>query len=87
MQAVHSAEEVVRSIGDSLSVCFTGVRLSPPPYAAPISEAVLAAGPETPVELDGLLLMIGEENMTGLRRLRMLIMRPVFSRMKGSMLL
>lgn len=55
MQAVHSAEEVVRSIGDSLSVRFTGVRHSPPPYTAPISEAVMAAGPETPVELDELL--------------------------------
>lgn len=55
MQAVHSSEEVVRSVGNSLTVCFTGVRLSPPPYTAPISEAVLAAGPDSPVELDGLL--------------------------------
>ena len=55
MQAVHSAEEVVRNIGDSLSVRFTGVRHSPPPYTAPISEAVMAAGPETPVELGELL--------------------------------
>ena len=55
MQAVHDSEEVVRSIGDSLTVRFTGVRLSPPPWTAPISEAVLAAGPDSPVELDGLL--------------------------------
>lgn len=38
-----------------MSVRFTGVHLSPAPYTAPISEAVLAAGPETLVELDGLL--------------------------------
>ena len=55
MQAVHDSEEVVRSMGDSLTVRFTSVRLSPPPWTAPISEAVLAAGPDSPVELDGLL--------------------------------
>ena len=55
MQAVHDSEEVVRSIGDSLTVWFTGVRLSPSPWTAPINEAVMAAGPDSPVERDGLL--------------------------------
>lgn len=55
IQAVHTSECSVRNIGDSLSVRFTRIHHSPPPYLAPIAKAVAAAGLNVPVELGALL--------------------------------
>jgi len=52
---LHNSKEVVRSVGDGLSVLYTHVRHSPPSYLAPITEAVIKAGPNSPVELGDLL--------------------------------
>ena len=55
MQDVHESNEVIRDIGQNLSVQFTGVRLSPPPYLDLIYQAIETAGSNQPIELDLLL--------------------------------
>ena len=55
MQVVHSSQEVVRNISQNLTVRFTGVCAMPPTFLAPVSEAILAAGPDVPLEVGALL--------------------------------
>ena len=55
MESVHASEHVVRSIGDCLSLHYTGVRNSCPPYLLPVTDSVTRAGLNQPVELGELL--------------------------------
>ena len=55
MLAIHSSEEVVRNIGDNLTVRFTGVRACPPPFLSPVCKAIGETGSNIPLELGPLL--------------------------------
>ena len=55
MQVVHSSQEVVRNISKNLTVRFTGVRAMPPSFLGPVCEAIVAAGPDVPLEVGALL--------------------------------
>ena len=51
MEEVHSSTEVVRQIGDNISVFFTKRRILPPAFLSSISEAVKELDSDTPLEL------------------------------------
>lgn len=51
----YDSQEVVRSVGNGLSVYYTHVRQSNPPYLSSITKAVAEAGLNIPMELGELL--------------------------------
>ena len=51
MEEVHSLTEVVRQIGDNISVFFIKHRIFPPAFLFSISEAVKELDSDTPLEL------------------------------------
>ena len=55
MEAIYSSPDVVQSIGDFLTVRYTGVRAVPPPFLVSVSEAITTLGTNVPLELGTLL--------------------------------
>ena len=55
MEDIHSSTEVVRQIGENLTVHFTERRVLLPPFPASISEALKDLGHNAPLELGKLL--------------------------------
>ena len=51
MEEIHSSTEVVRQIGDNISVFFTKHRILPPAFLSSISEAIKELDFDTPLEL------------------------------------
>ena len=55
MEDIHSAIEVVRTVGKNMMVSFTELCLLPPTFLLPISKALKDLDPNTPLELGNLL--------------------------------
>ena len=55
MELVHNSPEVVRTIGENLTVRYTHTRVQPPSYLSPLSDAVMSAGLNVPVEIGQML--------------------------------
>ena len=50
MDTVHSSPDVVHSIGDFLTFCYTGVCVVTPPFLTSVSEDITALGTNVPLE-------------------------------------
>ena len=55
MELIHNSPEIVRTVGENLTVRYTHTRLQPPSYLTPLSDAVVSAGINVPVEIGQML--------------------------------
>lgn len=55
MELVHKSSEIVRTVGENLTVRYTHTRVLPPAYLSPLSDAVVSAGLNVPVEIGQML--------------------------------
>lgn len=55
MELIHKSPEIVRTVGENLTVRYTHARVLPPAYFSPLSDAVVSAGLDAPVEIGRIL--------------------------------
>ena len=51
MELVHKSPEIVRTVGENLTVRYTHACVLPPAYLSPLNDAVVSAGLNVPVEI------------------------------------
>ena len=55
IELVHKSPEIVSTVGEDLTVSYTHARVFPPASLSPLSDAVVSAGLNVPVEISGML--------------------------------
>ena len=55
MEFVHKSPEIVRTVGENLTVRYTHARVLPPAYLSPLNDAVVSADLNAPVEISRIL--------------------------------